>query len=374
MRILARISPLAAAVGLVTASCADTDRPVLIGLAGPFSDPRGVSMQRAAELAVAEINERGGAGGRPLELVIHDDSTDAAAAVRAARQLYANDGIVAVIGHLTSATTLAAAPVYNGGATPLPVISPSASSPQVTQAGPYTFRTCPDDLVHGRRLAEWARRRLGARTAAVIYHNDDYGRGVRATFTTAFTRLEGAIAASDPYVPAIPTFEPFLRRIALRGGVDLVMIAGARSGAERIIPTLDSVGINPIVMGGDGLAGIEGADVDAEGVYVSTAYLADRPGERNRQFVAAYRRAYDDQLPDHRGAGAYDIVYLLARAIDEVGPNREALQYYLAGVGTRSPAFEGVTGTVAFDVNGDVPDKDVVIGIVRGGRLVTAAR
>ena len=88
--------------------------------------------------------------------------------------------------------------------------------------------------------------------------------------------------------------------------------------------------------------------------------------------MAASPLAYPDQPLDHRGAAAYDIVYLLARAIGAVGPQRAHLREYLAGVGTESPAFDGVTGRIAFDQHGDVPSKAVVIGVARDGRLVSA--
>ena len=67
-------------------------------------------------------------------------------------------------------------------------------------------------------------------------------------------------------------------------------------------------------------------------------------------------------------------MHLLARVIREVGPDRRRIQSYLATVGTESAPFQGVTGVIAFDENGDVPDKEVVIGVVRGGRVVTAVR
>ncbi len=361
---------LAAAVS----GCGSSDAPILIGLAGPFSEQRGISMQLGAELAVAEINDMGGIRGRPLELVIKDDSASTEIAVGVARELYETRGLVAVVGHLNSGATIAAAPIYNGGSRPVVQISPSASSPQVTEAGPYTFRVCPSDLVHGARLAQWAWEEVGARTAAVLYQNDAYGRGVRTTFQQSFEALGGAVVSEDPFVAPLPTFEPYLLRLSRRGGADAVMIAGTRAGAERIIATLDSLGVSYPVLGGDGLSGIESSDVDATGVLISSAYLPDRISPRNEAFVVAYRAAFGDVRPDHRGAGAYDAVHLLARVIREVGPDRRRIQRYLATVGTESAPFQGVTGVIAFDENGDVPDKEVVIGVVQGGRIVTAVR
>jgi branched-chain amino acid transport system substrate-binding protein len=367
-----RLAASAALLCLVLAQgCGGERTSIRLGLAGPFGEPRGTSMQLAAQLAVQEINAAGGVRGRPLELAVEDDQADAEHAVEIAHRLYDDHSIVAVIGHLTSGTTMAAAPVYNGGEHPVTEISPSASNPLLSNAGPYSFRVCPTDLVHGARLAAFATVRLGARRAAILYINDSYGRGVRTVFNEEFGKRGGRIVTDDPYLDDLPGFEPYLERLRRRGGADVLLIAGTRPGAERILTTLDSLRMRPAVMGGDGITGVEAAGRLADGVYISEAYLPDRPGAKNAAFVQAYRAAYGNREPDHRGAGAYDIVYLLARAIREVGPDRTRIRDYLAGVGSRTPPFEGVTGRIVFDDRGDVPDKEVVIGVVRGGRLVT---
>ena len=360
---------------LVLVACGGEGGPLRIGLAGPFSQQRGESMRLAAELAAREINAAGGVQGRPIELVFLDDSAATERAIQVAREFYAMPDVYAVVGHLTSGTTMAAAPIYNAGPSPLIEISPSASSPRATQNAPYTFRVCPTDLRHGVRLAEWARQRLNAERAAILYLNDEYGRGVRQVFASSFRELGGRIVTDDPYLPDLPSFLPYLERLRGEGGADVVMIAGTRAGAERILPALRAAGISAQVIGGDGLSGLEASDsVDASGVLISTAYLPDRTGERNAAFVAAYRTANSDRMPDHRGAGAYDIIHLLARGLAAVGPDRAKLRDWLAGVGTATPAYDGVTGTIAFDAQRDVPDKDVVIGVARDRRLVSADR
>lgn len=358
------------ALAAATVACG-TDRPIRIGLAGPFGELRAAAMRVAAELAVRELNAAGGVRGRPLELVVLDDSGRAERAVEVARTFANDPTVVAVVGHLTSGATMAAAPVY-GGQQPVLVISPSASSPLVTDAGPWVFRVCPTDELHGTRLAAWARDRLRASRAAVLYVNDDYGRGVRDMFVQAFTAAGGEILGDDPYLDNLPSFRPYLERQRRRGAPDVLLIAGTRGGAERVLATLDSVGLKPAVLGGDGLVGIEAATARAEGMYLSTAYLPDRPGAANEAFIRAYQAANADRLPDHRGAGAYDAVRLIARAIEAAGTDRRRIRDYLAGVGTRHPAFDGVSGRIAFDENGDVPEKDIVIGVVRAGRLQTA--
>ena len=90
-------------------------------------------MRRAADLAVKEINAH---GGRQLELRVMDDSGRAEVAIRVARGLADDPAVVAVVGHLTSGTSLAAGRVYGGGRRPVAMISPSASSPDLTGLSP----------------------------------------------------------------------------------------------------------------------------------------------------------------------------------------------------------------------------------------------
>ena len=364
---------LAFIASLWLAACSrGSDRPIVIGLAGPFSQPRGASMQRAAELAVKEINARGGLRGRPLALRIMDDSGRADVAIRVAQALTDDPEVVAVIGHLSSGTSLAGARVYGAGRRPVVMISPSASSPDLSGVNSFVFRICPTDLSHGAQLARYARQTLGARRAGIIYIDDDYGRGLRLSFATEFRRLGGTIVEEDPSLPTTASLEPYLARMRQAGGSDVLMLATERGGAEVALRDAARLGLRWPTIGGDAVTGIETAGPLAEGVRVSSAYLPDRPGERNAVFVAAYARAYEGQRPDHRGAGAYDIIQLLAtRVFTAAGTDRGAVRNYLARVGAGLPPFDGVTGTIAFDARGDVPAKPVVVGVVRGGRLVT---
>jgi branched-chain amino acid transport system substrate-binding protein len=357
---------------IALAACSRPTGPIAIGLAGPFSQPRGASMLRAAQLAVNQTNARRGIRGRKLELRVVDDSGNEDAAVRVAEQLYADPAVVAVVGHLSSGTSLAAARVYGGGATPTAMISPSASSPDLAGINPYVFRVCPSDLQHGPQLARFAWQTLGARRAGIIYINSDYGRGVRRTFVAEFARLGGTVLEADPYTATTSSIEPYLSRMR-RAGADVLLLATERPGAELALREMRALGLRWPVLGGDALTGIEADGSLAEGLRLSSAYLPDRSSERNVAFVADYARAFPGQRPDHRGAGAYDIVLLLARAIDRTGADRRAIRDYLARMGRGQPAYEGVTGTIAFDGNGDAAGKTVVIGIVRNGRLVTEA-
>ncbi|HEY7192727.1 MAG TPA: ABC transporter substrate-binding protein [Gemmatimonadales bacterium] len=340
-------------------------RPIVLGIAGPFSQPRGVSMRHAAELAVTEVNARGEIRGRRLALRIMDDSGRADIAIGIAQQLANDPSVVAVIGHLTSAASLAAGRIYGEARRPVVMISPSASSPDLSGVNPYMFRVCPSDVNHGAQLARYARQMLAAKRVGVIFLDDDYGRGLRLSFTAEFRRLGGEIVEEDPMLSTTASLEPYLARLAQKGGVDALMLATDRPGAELALREMRRLGVHWPTLGGDALSGIEATGALAEGVRMSVAWLVDQPGDRNAQFVSAYARAYPGERPDHRGAAAYDIVYLLADVLMKT-TDRAEIRDRLSRA-----SYDGVTGKITFDANGDVPAKPVVIGTVREGQLIT---
>jgi branched-chain amino acid transport system substrate-binding protein len=354
---------------LLVWGCSVSPEPIRIGLAGSLSDPVGIPMKLAAELAVEEINGQGGVDGRLLELVQRDDYGDPDSAVFVATDLY-EAGVSAVIGHIFSGMTLAAAPVYNGGPDPVPAISPSSSSPDISTAGDYTFRICPSDLAHGIALAKWVHDTLKLQRGAVLYLNDQYGRGVRQTFVRDFVRRGGVLQSIDPYLGDTPQVGPFLDRLAKLGGTDFLLVAGNRGEAEEILRQARRRGLMMPILGGDGLEGIEAAGALAEGVHLSSAYLPTLATTANKTFLRAYRKKFPAAgLPNQPAAATYDAVYLLREVIGRAGPKRSAVRRELARVGGGAPAFRGVTGTVAFDAKGDVPNQSVYIGVVHGGAV-----
>ncbi len=354
---------------LVICGCSGARDPIRIGLAGSLSDPVGVPMKHAAELAVEEINAQGGIGGRPLELLQRDDFADPDSAVFVATDLY-EAGVSAVIGHLFSGMTLAAAPVYNGGIDPVAAVSPSSSSPDISTAGDYTFRICPSDLAHGVALAKWVHDTLRLERGAVLYLNDQYGRGVRQTFVRDFVRRGGVLQSINPYLGDTPPVGPYLDRLAKMGGTEFLVVAGNRAEAEEILHQARRRGLSMPVLGGDGLEGIEAAGSLAEGVYLTSAYLPTLATPANQAFIRAYTRKFPSAgLPNQPAAATYDAVYLLRDVLSRAGTKRADVRRELARVGGGAPAFRGVTGTVVFDAKGDVPNQTVYIGVVRDGAV-----
>ena len=356
------------AVVLCALAACNSSKPITVGLAGAFDDPVGRPMKLGAELAVEEINKAGGVNGRPVELLERNDYGDTDSAVVAAAALYASNA-VAVVGHLFSGTTLAAAPVYNGGATPIVAISPSSSAPEVSQAGPWTFRVCPSDNEHGEALARWIRERLGLSRGTVLYLNDPYGRGVRQRFAAEFTRRGGEIMAQSPYLGTEPDVGVYLDRMVRDGGSQFIVDAGNRSEAEAILRQAHARGVNLPLLGADGLEGIEQSGDLAEGVYETLAYLPQLETAANQRFVTAYRARYPaEPLPNQPAAASYDALHILAQVMRAHGTGRAQIRDGLLDVNLQHP-YDGVTGRIAFDSLGDVPTREVYVAVVRNGAL-----
>lgn len=354
------------------AGCGKDHRPIELGVVLTLGDSGVAPMLRGARLAVTEINAGGGVRGHPLTLVVRDDFGDPDTAIRVAGDLY-RSSVVAVIGSAYSAPTLAAAPVYNGGRRPLVQISPSASVPDLSNAGNYTFRTCPTDLEYGIALARWAHDRLGLSRAAILYVNDDYGRGFRINFVREFERLGGVATVVAPFLASEPDIGPYVARIQARRDADAVVLGANLTEGLLALQQIRATGLKLPVLAGDGFVGVETRGDLADGLYISTAYLVGSKRPANQRFVEAYRREYPAApLPDQGAASTYDVVRLLARSIEAAGADRARIRNAMAGIGTRTPPFDAAIGRITFDSLGDVPSLGARIGIVRHGELEPA--
>ena len=351
----------------VQIACSPAHGPILIGLAGPFSDSVGAPMRRAAEMAVREINQAGGVGGRPIQLVIRDDYGDPDSALSVASELV-QSGVVAVIGHVYSGETLAAAPVYNAAG--VLQISPSSSAPSVTQVGKWTFRVCPSDQQQAAALARFVSDRLQLRQGTILYLNNDYGRGLRRAFDIEFSRLGGEIDANGPYLTTEPDVNAYLDRLITRDHSEFVFLAGNQDEAASILRQAHAHKLTVPILGGDGLEGLEREGTLGDGTYVSNGYLPDFDSPENHRFVQAYQKAYPTSKPPTQAAAAtYDILNLLREQLEQAGTDRRRLRDAVAEVGRERPPYRGVTGAIAFDEHGEVPHQRVVIGRISGGSI-----
>lgn len=360
----------AAAAGLAACGRGGGGEQVTFALSGPLQQDYGVSTLHGAELAVKEINANGGIGGRQLALLTKDDGADKEKAIAIAAELVKDPKVVALAGPVNSGTTIASAPIYNGesgsvkGA--LPQLATTATSPDVSRLGDWTYRIASSDSANAVVLATTARQ-LAPRVA-VMYTNDDYGRGLAGAFRDALVKGGGEVAEYDPFSDSTADFSPYLRRMQTRG-VQLVFVAGLDAAAAAIIRQARGLGLRAQFIGGDGLVPLAGKGPTYEGTLVGLLYHP-AASDRARAFAQAYHQAYGAD-PDPFAAAAYDAVTLLAAAARANGPTREGIRRYLQTLGQAggAPAFQGATGDIKFDAHGDPLDKGFAVGVITNGTI-----
>jgi branched-chain amino acid transport system substrate-binding protein len=211
-----------------------------------------------------------------------------------------------VVGHVNSGTMTAAAFIYQQG---LPAVATSATSPGISRLGEWIFRVASSDSANAVELARHAR---GYNTpTAILYENDDYGRGLADSFRSALAAGGTRVVESDPYLESAEDLTPYLERLRSRGA-GLVFIAGLEVGAARIIRQAQEVGLNARFLGGDGVEGLVEMGPEFEGTRVGLLFHPDA-SPAARAFADRFRAAYGRE-PDSFAALGYDATHLLARA------------------------------------------------------------
>jgi len=363
-----------------------SQEPIKIGGLFPLTGalaPYGPAIANGAQLAVDQINAAGGVLGRPLELVIKDTATSPDVGRDAAAKLIQIDGVVAIVGALSSGVTMAVASV--AAPAQVPQISPSSTSPAITELedDDYVFRTCVSDALQGVVQAQLARN-LGYKKVAIIYVNNAYGKGLANVFQANFEDEEHQVVASIPYEENKPSYRGEVEQ-ALRANPDAINLIGYPVDGNKMIIEALELGyegdfIFPDGMKGEGVS--PGPACPAE-VPCAEQYLEGSFGTAPGALEVAARAEFEvDYIAQFGPSGipfraeAYDAVVLIALAIQAAGEASgpavqaklrevanppgteytygqlaEALQAVAQG---KDVNYQGVSGPVTWDENGDV--------------------
>ncbi len=355
-----------ALVFLALAGCAGKTEPFVVGVAGPWKEGYGLQNLQGIQLAVDEINEAGGINGRPLHVIDRDDTGNGSQAATIAQEFVSNPAVSAVIGHVNSSGMLSAAPIYHGR---LVAVATSATSPDLTGISSWVFRIISSDSLNGIALAEFASRmrdKSGPPTAAILYENHSYGRGLADSFRRSF---RGEIVSIDPINADISTVEPYITYLRTKKP-RVVFVAGRVPSALKILREAQRQGFDATFIGGDGWQGVIADTATSEGAYIGMSFTREDPTPAARAFVAAFRRKFNVD-PEAHAALAYDATKLVAQALREVGGDRRAVRDYLRSL-TEETAVAGVTGRAYFEETGDPVGIRFRVGLVQNGRLKVA--
>ena len=322
---------------------------------------------RGFELAVSEINAKGGINGKKVKLESMDDKGDATEASNAYNKLAGDNNVLAVAGPTISATTAAVAPLADQSK--LVTIAPAATSDSI-ETGNYLFRTCFKDSYQGEVAARFAAENLKVKKVAVLYGTGDpYSSGVGEAFAKAAEKLGLEVVDKESSSSADDTeYSAQLQKIQASGAELLYAPYYYSVAGPYIIPQARSVGFEGYVMGPDGYDGLKltGDKSQYNKTYYTTHYSADdNTNTKVQDFIKSYK-SKNNAEPNTFAALGYDTIYMIKQAIEKAGENatREDVRNAVA-----SMTFDGVTGKFTMDKSGS-PTKSVIVLEMKDGKPV----
>lgn len=339
---------------------------IKIGSTSPLTGPvaiYGVTSTNGAKLAIEEINKNGGVLGKQIEFVVLDSKGDSTEAITAYNRLV-DEGIVAFIGDAPSKPTLAIAEV--AAQDNMPMVTPTGTQFNITEAGPNVFRVCFTDPYQGVILANLAKKNLGANTVAVLVNNSsDYSDGVTEAFIKEAERLGLQVVSKEGYADGDKDFRAQLTKIAATNP-DVLLVPDYYEQAALISTQAREVGITATLIGPDGWDGVAKAlDSSAYGAiensYFTNHYSVEDKSEKVQNFLKAYKAKYNEE-PSAFAALAYDAAYLMKDAIEKAGStDKDAIIQAM-----KASDFDGVTGHLKFDEKNNPVKAVTVLKIVNG--------
>ena len=310
-----------------------TQDSIQIAIAAPLSNVgqtdalAGESIIRGAQLYVDQINDEGGIDGKKLELEVYDDQNDPKVAVKVARKIVDSDAL-AVIGHYSSNTALAAGKIYQ--AYGIPVVTGSATADEVTTWNNWYFRTVFSNSDQGLSIANYINKILERSRISIVYSTDSYGSTLADDTAKAFTKLGGEVvnrwsieteADRDKIVDDLVAMQ--------QEGQDpgVIVVSAGRQLAVNLIAKIKLYELDYTVFGGDALADIAIAqkfdntpeERDNPGFYTNDVYaltpvVLDISDEVGQDFKNLYEENYDS-VPGWTAVTYYDAVHVISSAI-----------------------------------------------------------
>ena len=358
-------------------------------MTGPISSV-GTESLAAVKLYIDEVNRTGGVNGHPIELVLFDDASSGEVA-RANVQKIADSPCVAVLGHFVSTVSLAAGQGYKAAG--IPALTSASAADAVTVDNPYYFRAQTPVSMQGRSSAEYLSYVFKTPVVLLIHSRDSYGLSFLKGFAEGYdkdklitrgfdvgpnlrgeslrTAVEAAASDREPGIIVMATAvdnAPEVLKAVRRRGVKAPVISSAGTGTEEFLRQFAN---EPEEQERPGFF--------SENLYAATPVIFDSAGAAAQAFAADYERVTGTP-PSWIGARAYDAAHLMIEAIRRAGiqnrpdtkqADRERIRAELAKIDRPQVAVAGLTGSLYFDANRNMP-RPLRVGFFRHGRFITA--
>ena len=326
----------------------------------------GQSSHKGIVMAFEEINAAGGVLGKKLELLSEDNQTKPGESATVAKKLVTRDKVVALIGEVSSGRSLEAAPIAQGAK--IPMISPAATNPKVTETGNYVFRVCFIDPFQGTVMAKFAQTELKAKKVAIISSvSNAYSVGLAKFFRETFTKDGGSVAVEQKYSEGDKDFRAQLTAVKA-AGVDGVFVPGYYTESALIVRQARDLGITVPVFGGDGWESDKLLEIGGDalnGCYYSTHFSPENKDANVAKFVQKFKARWNNETPDAFAALGYDSGLVLADAIKRAGTT-DGPKLRDAIAATKN--FPGASGVTTIDSARNATKGATIIAI-RNGKL-----
>jgi branched-chain amino acid transport system substrate-binding protein len=331
----------------------------------------GTNFNDGVKLAVKEINAAGGILGRKVEYTANDTQsqpqTSKALAVRAI-----DDGAYVVMGPVFSGSILvsmaetrrAEIPNFTGG-----------EAASITQQGnPYIFRTSFTQSAAMPKVARYLKDNLKAKTVAIIFTNNDFGKGGRDVFLKAIEPAGIKVVADISTDPGQLDFSGAVLK-AKQANADALFVYTNEEEAARCLRELKKQGYDKPIVGETVLTSqkvIELAGDAANGAVAHVGLTADAPIPAVKEFAAKFQKEYGYK-PDHNGIKGYTAMYIVKAVTEQVGKfDGKAFAQKMHGIKLSAKQYPGVLMDVSFDKNGDLDRESFMTKVVNGKQEVVA--
>jgi branched-chain amino acid transport system substrate-binding protein len=321
--------------------------------------------KRGVELAVADINAKGGINGRKLVVIYEDSQNDPKVGVSAFQKLVWVDKVKIIISAM-SQVSMALVPLADQHKV---VLFANVGHPEITKKSQWVFRNFPTSDREADTMAKFAIDKLKVKRAAILYLNDEWGVAGRDAFKRSFEARGGKVVIMEGYARGTVDFRTQLTKI--KGmNPDAIYFTGYGNALGLICKQRKELGLKAVMLTTTGFNDAEtfrAAGDAREGVYfTSLPFDPQKPSGKAKSYVEKFKKKYGID-PEFDGALHYDTVMLIAAAIRARGYDAEGVRQWLSQVNR----FEGVCGNLMVSPTRDFYTP-LVVRMIRGLKVVTA--
>lgn len=344
-----KISLLAAAA-LAVAGATAAKAEILIATAGPITGQYasfGEQMKRGAEMAVADLNAKGGVLGQKLKLIVGDDACDPKQAVAVANK-FVSEGVAFVAGHFCSGSSIPASKVYEEEG--VLQISPASTNPKLTdEGGDNVFRVCGRDDQQGIVAGNYLADHWGAKKIAILHDKTAYGKGLADETKKRLNKRGISEAMYEAYTAGEKDYSALVTKMKA-SGIDVFYLGGYHTEAGLMIRQAREQGYGVQLVSGDALVTDEYWKItgDAGAGTVMTFSPDPRKNPTAAPVVAKFKAG--NYEPEGYTLYTYGAIQAWAQAAEKAGSTK--LNAMVSAL--RGNQFDTVLGRIGFDNKGDV--------------------